>query len=264
MTTAEVEALMKERFKGNEWAYLPQVRNATGMAAQIRTADALAMSLFPSRGLELHGFEIKCSRADWLRELKDASKAEAIAQYCDRWWIVAGSKDIVNTAEIPTGWGLLIPCAGTLRAVKNAPKLDAVPIDRAFLAGLLRKAAEYVPAEELIAKARREGFESGASTAKSGSDYELRQARHELECVKANIAAFEEKSGLRIDQWNAGNMGAAVRTLMSVPKGDLLYKLRQDLTQYEKVLFTLKRHIEEIDANVPESVENLTPTSEKR
>ena len=47
------------------------------------SGDAVIMSLWPSRGLELHGVEIKVSRADWKREAADPAKAEAIAAYCD-------------------------------------------------------------------------------------------------------------------------------------------------------------------------------------
>jgi len=54
--------LLQKRFPSEEYACLPQVRNATGYSSVIRTADAIAMSLWPSRGLDLHGFEFKSLR----------------------------------------------------------------------------------------------------------------------------------------------------------------------------------------------------------
>ena len=39
-----------------------------GFAGGGRYADAIAMNLWPSRGLAVHGFEIKISRGDWQRE----------------------------------------------------------------------------------------------------------------------------------------------------------------------------------------------------
>src|SRR5438876_1169784 len=82
----------------------------------IGSADALAMSLWPSRGLELHGFEIKASRADWRTELRNPETADEIATRCDRWWIVAGSADIVTDGELPPTWGLLVPLGSALVA----------------------------------------------------------------------------------------------------------------------------------------------------
>lgn len=66
--TAELEVLLRERYQGRDWAFLLQVPDGTGMAKS-RTADALAMGLWPSKGLNLHGFEVKASRSDWLAEL---------------------------------------------------------------------------------------------------------------------------------------------------------------------------------------------------
>ena len=131
------------RYKAPEWAIFSGVANGTGARAK-RTADALAMSLWPSRGLELMGFEIKVSRGDLLRELKDPAKAEAVAKYCDRWWIAAGSKEIVKPEELPRAWGLLIPHGKTMKIVKDAGALPSQPVTREFLAAILRRAHEVV------------------------------------------------------------------------------------------------------------------------
>jgi len=100
-TSSDLEEKLSYKFSTPAWAFLPQVRNGTGyLRNTTRTADAIAMSLYPSRGLDLHGFEIKVSRTDWLGELKNPEKAEAIAQFCDYWWIVA-PKEIINLDEVP-------------------------------------------------------------------------------------------------------------------------------------------------------------------
>jgi len=77
------EALAK-RFPAPAWALISQVRNSTGYSGD-RTCDAIAVSRWPSRGLELHGFEIKCSRGDWLGELRRPDKADKMFKYFDRW-----------------------------------------------------------------------------------------------------------------------------------------------------------------------------------
>ena len=96
------------RFEAPAWVVLPQVRSTTGYSRKERYADALAMSVWPSRGLELHGFEIKVNRADWRKEFRTPEKAEEIAQYCHKWWIVAANDTIVLEGELPPNWGLLI------------------------------------------------------------------------------------------------------------------------------------------------------------
>ena len=61
-------ALLALRYAPPAYAFFEEVRAQTGYAAG-GSADGLALSLWPSRGIELHGFEVKVSRSDWLREL---------------------------------------------------------------------------------------------------------------------------------------------------------------------------------------------------
>jgi hypothetical protein len=79
-TEASMLSLLRKRHaakggNGPEWAYLEKVRDAPGFDAR-RTADAMALGLWHNRGCELHGFEIKVSRADWRRELAELAKAD--------------------------------------------------------------------------------------------------------------------------------------------------------------------------------------------
>ena len=104
MMSADLRELLRKRYPSQAWALMWEVGDATG-ARHSRWADALAMSLWPTHGLRLHGFEIKVSRGDWLRELKDPSKAEAIAQYCDHWWLVTADDSIAKKEELPPNWG---------------------------------------------------------------------------------------------------------------------------------------------------------------
>lgn len=110
MNTVEIESALRAKYAAPEYALIFEVRNGTGFARRTaRYADAIAMNLYPSRGLEIIGFEIKASRADWLRELKNPDKAEEIGKFCDRWYVVIGDKDIVKPGELPACWGLIVP-----------------------------------------------------------------------------------------------------------------------------------------------------------
>ena len=138
-------ALLSERYPAPAYAMLSNVKNGTGWTRTERFADALAMGLWPSRGLDLHGFELKANRGDWLREMRDPAKADEIARRCDRWWIVC-SDGVALIDEVPQPWGLLVPREKrgkvALVAVREAEKLDAEPLTRQFLAAILRRTAE--------------------------------------------------------------------------------------------------------------------------
>jgi hypothetical protein len=69
---------------GPRFAVAPQVRSAAGFDAR-RTCDFVAMDLWPSKGLHLHGHEIKVSRSDWLRELAEPEKAAEFTPYMNCW-----------------------------------------------------------------------------------------------------------------------------------------------------------------------------------
>jgi hypothetical protein len=123
-------------------AFIPEFRCGTGYSRESR-ADAIAMHLWPSapQGLELVGFELKVSRSDWLRELKQPYKADPIKQFCDRWYVVCANDKIVKYVdELPKGWGLIFAEDGNLVTFIEAPKLNPLPLDRAFIAALMRRA----------------------------------------------------------------------------------------------------------------------------
>lgn len=139
MKTSELKAILKAHHDAREWAIMFEVANATG-AGGTRYADAIAMGLWPSRGLHIHGYELKVSRSDWRKELINPSKADEIGKYCDYWWVVT-PPDIVKEGELPETWGHYEAIDGKLvkkvAAVKNE---YAAPLTRPFLAALLRRA----------------------------------------------------------------------------------------------------------------------------
>lgn len=66
LKASDIRGGMAKRWRSPEWAIMWEVGEGTG-AASGRYADAVMMSLWPSRGLELHGVEIKVSKSDWKR-----------------------------------------------------------------------------------------------------------------------------------------------------------------------------------------------------
>jgi hypothetical protein len=236
MTEQDLVVMLRKRYPIPAWAMLTQVRNSTGFARRVRTADALVMALFPSRGLELHGFEIKCSRVDWMSELNNPAKAESIQRYCDRWWLVVADKKIVGKGELPPTWGLLLPRGRVLKAEVAAPKLKPIQIDRLFLAALLRKVTEdAIPRDELSARVK-DLQQDWKEKNKQSRDYDLEHAKRDAAQWKKAVEEFEAKSGLHINEWTAGNIGAAVQILMSGGKEQFERDLRGIQQQLEVLL----------------------------
>lgn len=151
LTARQIRNLLARRYNEDHWHLAFEVRDRTGyQIARNSFADALAMHRWPSRGHVIHGHEIKVSRADWLNEISNPAKADRFMAHVDHWWLVAPAK-IVNESEIPESWGFLRASANSLRVVKDAPKLTdgptaGVPMDRGFVASLMRRTSEQDPA----------------------------------------------------------------------------------------------------------------------
>lgn len=229
-TSDDLEQSLRTRFCPPEWAFIPQVRNGTGYLKTPRTADALAMGLWPSRGLHLHGFEIKVNRGDWIRELKNPQKAEELAQFCDFWWIVA-PQDIIKAEEVPVTWGLMVPFGMTTKIIKQAQQLTPETVDKLFLAALLRRAQEVVTPEAKIKASFEEGKIKGREDFKQEFEYATRDYR---ELQKA-VSVFEKKSGVSIDNWNCAEIGEAVRMVLNGEHLRIKSSLENLLEQSKKI-----------------------------
>lgn len=228
---AVLEAV-RRHFPHPEWAVLAGVSNATGFGAR-RWSDALAMNLWPSRGLALHGIEIKISRSDLRRELDDPDKAETIARYCDYWWLALGSERVLGDLVVPDGWGILVPQqAGAnirLRAMRQAVDMSAAreggrapTLPRAFVAAMLRRAVDMVDEahKKTVAPETLEA-RVAAETEKTLRErtwaLEQRALRAEAELVDAK-AAHESLAPLLQDTaaWHPAQFRALVAEVLAV------------------------------------------------
>jgi hypothetical protein len=136
-----VMSALRKRHEGSEWAFFEEVPDGTGAQSR-RRADGLAMNLWPSRGLELHGYEVKVDKVDWRNESSNPEKAEALGRFCDRWWLVIDDLKIIEGHDVPLVWGILVATDGKIRTHREASKLDAQPLTRSMVASLLRRAAD--------------------------------------------------------------------------------------------------------------------------
>jgi hypothetical protein len=218
-TEFEILKALQAKFAAPAWAFIRHARNTTGFSRQVRTADAIAMSLWPSRGLELLGFEVKVSRYDFTRELKDPEKAEEIQQYCDRWWLAVGDAEIVHKGELPPTWGLMELRNSKLRVIAEAPKLTAKPLNRGFLAALLRCAITTTGTEAQYKAIRESAFEDGKAKGREVAERRLQMVATEKTKLEETIAGFEKGAGLSLSalsaRFGARKVGEVVKMVLN-------------------------------------------------
>lgn len=217
--------LMERRYEAAQgWLLFYEVANGTGYKIT-NYADALAMSIWASKGIALHGFEFKRSRSDLLKELRDEKKAEAIQKYCNHWWLVVSDVKFCEGVEVPATWGILAPRNNVLYQVRAAPKLDAEPWSPAFIASLMRRFHESTVKKDL--DAQRAAIESRAqelvkSKERTVNASDLAAAKREMERYKnlyealtERIRKFEEASGIPVNNWQANNIKDIVAALQN-------------------------------------------------
>lgn len=212
----EVIHALRMKYDGNAYAFMEQVGDGTGARAY-RWCDALVMSLWPSRGLDLIGIEVKVSRSDFLKELSLPQKADAIAKFCDYWYLAVGDENIVQAGELPSTWGLLVPDSkGNLRCRVEATKLEAQPISRSFLAAVLRQASvQITDVAKMIAEYNR-GVEIGRKEAEETAKHSRENWKQMHAELDKSVRDFERVSGVRINNWQGGEkIGHAVQLVLS-------------------------------------------------
>ena len=211
---SDLRARLRARYAPPAYVYFEEVRDATGFFS-LRTADSVAMGVWPSRGLLLEGFEIKASRSDWRRELKNPKKGEGVLSYCDRVWVVTTSRGLVHDEEVPPLWGIIEPRGNGL-AMRREAKVnpDRHELDRLFFASLMRQAHRWLEHElknaDRTVEAQEKGFKEGKRIGERG----LELAEEQLGSLRRQIIAFEKQSGVKIDSWYLGDIGAAVKMVL--------------------------------------------------
>lgn len=169
--TAGLRRLLRDRHPPPDWCLAFEVQ-ATREDGGLRFADAIAFDTRKGAGMAVHGFELKVSRADWLNEVRDPTKADAGRTLCDFWWIVAGDPGIVPASEVPKGVGLLIVDEGNLAVATfpahRNPRSENTDLERSLVAALLRRLDPLEPRSYWEARERgaeERGYAKGRNAA---------------------------------------------------------------------------------------------------
>ncbi len=204
MTEASMTNLLRLRYTAPEWAFMAQVRNGTGFSRRVtRTADAIAMSLYPSRGLHLHGFEVKVSRGDFVKELKTPEKAEDIARFCSFWWIVAPDTNVAPVEMVPANWGLLVIKGDALTVAKQATQKESVPLDTPMIASIFRNIADTMLPKDSLTDWKREVEAAARISAEQTWKTQIGALEAGVNRRIELHRKVETALGCRIDDWNA-------------------------------------------------------------
>ncbi len=208
MTTAELMARMKVRFCLPEWVLLTEVRNYQDH----RRADAIAFNRYSSKKFEIWGFEVKVSRADLMRELRDPTKWEVFGVYCDRFWLVVSEKEIINGVSLPPAWGVFVSYGQTLRQVRPASRLDSKLISRGMMSEIVYNLFSESPSQQAVHTSYEKGKLDGIEQRNAQMFNENYNTLQKLKQVEE----FEKASGIQIDQWNGRRIGEELNRFIAV------------------------------------------------
>lgn len=241
-TSADIRVALKKRFPHPEFGIVFEVAQGTGWKAN-RHLDAMAMGVWPSRGLVLHGIEIKVSRGDWRRELAVPEKAEQLARFCDFFWLAA-PEDIIPVDQLPLNWGLLELKNGKLVQAKAAEKLAATPHTKDLLAAVFRAACRPAAQDEVEAavNAARETVraELQAGYEKRVSDAVEMRARRDAAAAekwRALMAALNDS-----DEWTRdASVIDAVRMVRAIGVGESHNQVKSVLDVLERAAADIRK-----------------------
>jgi uncharacterized protein YqgV (UPF0045/DUF77 family) len=167
------------------------------------------MNLFPSRGLSVYGFEIKVSKSDFMSEIRKPDKSADIQKFCDRWYIVA-PEEAVDESLLPATWGWLQVTGEQIRVKKEAPTLTPEPLNRKFVAAVVRRAHEQEEADiearvRLRMEAERKRDEERITREVEARSRKSQEAIKQLADLKAKIGTSSW------DYLNNDDVAAAVK-----------------------------------------------------
>lgn len=239
ITAADIKAHLCQSFsEADGYATLLEVANGTG--GGLKTfADAVVLNLWPSRGMELIGYEIKVSRQDWLNELKQPDKAWPVMQFCDRWVLLSAPK-VAKLDEIPLTWGWAEFDGKRIKYRKPAPALEAKPLSKAFVASMVRRQVRDV--EAIVRQAVREKEAAIEREVEQRVATTLRSRHEEAQKIKDKAAAIEEAVGVNLlTGWRpAEEVAAALRFAMANDPFTKWSGLPLAISDVERALKTLR------------------------
>ena len=189
----EIRQALSEVYAPSEWYLSFEVGNSTGSNCR-RHADAVAVNAYPSKGFEIRGFEIKVAKSDLKKELEDGDKSDAVAKFCDYWFLVA-PKGLADDFTLPVTWGLIEYENGKLRQKIKPTRIEKIPPTAGFMCAMLRGRERHMEATA------RQIADSRAEEIKRNALWMVKNDSEELKLLEKKLAEIHEKTGIELNKW---------------------------------------------------------------
>ncbi len=143
IVTDKIKKALRERYRPRpgrirQWVYYEEIE----IKSESRRLDGIAFNLYRSQEFKRISFEIKASRADFLKELKQPEKREAAMRYTHEFYFVVGP-DVLFPSEVPENCGyMVLGDSGGIRIRKHAELRKAEPLPEDFIAKLACRMSE--------------------------------------------------------------------------------------------------------------------------
>lgn len=133
------KVLQSNRHSRDCWMWYEDLRTGTGYGESCeQSIDVWTMSAWPSHNYERIAYEIKVSRSDFLREIKQPNKRALALLYSNKFYFVA-PQGILKPADMPPEAGLVEIQEGRAFVTVSAPWRDTPPPSWRFLASVARQ-----------------------------------------------------------------------------------------------------------------------------
>lgn len=133
---------LKERHKDyRQWIYFEECPVGTGWKGS-NYIDAYAIAVWPSAANKRIAYEVKTSRSDFLREIKNPLKRRPAIYFSNEYYFVV-PKGLVKEEEVPVDCGLIeFFDDGRLITKVPAPQRESIRPTWNFAAALMRRLHE--------------------------------------------------------------------------------------------------------------------------
>lgn len=146
MRSSKIIALLRERHRSE--IFVTELRGGAGYGGDSeRRMDAWALHPYPSKSNRRVAYEVKVSRGDFLRDIKQPLKHRPALIFSNEFYFVA-PKGLIKADELPLFAGLLEVRTGRnndfsyLKEEVKAPWRDTPPPSWRFVSSLVRSVAK--------------------------------------------------------------------------------------------------------------------------
>ena len=147
MDAQEIIVFLQDRHQAPDYIGIKEMRLGSGFGVSQRRIDFWALSTAPSKGNEATAYEVKVTRSDFLRDIRNPLKQRGARLYCDQFYFIT-PPDLIKPDEIPDWAGLQEvnqrePQIGSVylftKEIVPAPYLSKMRPSWPFVVSLLRR-----------------------------------------------------------------------------------------------------------------------------